>query len=340
MNQLTCYSLLSFADMAERIEGAREREEVVTFGVDDSIKAAGNNKYDLKTGHITLIDTQKSKETFTTGFKENASHCGKDAARIIQHELAKMAVLTGNTYEDMKDMVDYFMNDRSGDGDIMLDEIGVDKDKRLKCSAHVILTVEVAQDKVFKDIETVVGVSSLISEGAAHCFNAPKNSVWYLGLIALAKLFSPSHSKESISLYKDYSNFLKKEEFSTIDQLKGFKGFQSNRFGRIGEISNTMVKHKPIIDKFFESQVDEHSNKLVLAVSCYKDSAWFLLCCEVSAFFYQTVTIKMKEALYIDEFKKCKRMNGNWVDIKTSFREIQNDLEEVISINLHGGKKD
>ena len=182
-------------------------------------------------------------------------------------------------------------------------------------------------------------MSSLISVGASHCFNAPKNSVWYLGLIALAKLFSPSHSKESISLYKDYSTFLKNEEFSSIDNLKGFKGFQSNRFGRMGEIANTMVFHKDIIDKFFERQVNEHSNKRVLAVSSYKDSQWFLLCCEVSAYFFQTVTIKMKKALFIDEFKKSRNKYGNWTDIKVSFREILNDLEELILSNLQGGKE-
>ena len=99
-----------------------------------------------------------------------------------------MAVLTDNTYDDMLNMVDYFMTDRSGDGETMLEKLNVEKKRRLKCSARVLLTVEAALDKVFKDIETVIGVSSLISPGASHCFNAPKNSAWYLGLIALAKL--------------------------------------------------------------------------------------------------------------------------------------------------------
>ena len=51
---------------------------------------------------------------------------------------------------------------------------------------------------------------------------------------------------------------------------EGFKGFQFNRFGRIGKLSTELVHHKPLLDKFFEEQEDEHSNKLVLAVSCYK----------------------------------------------------------------------
>ena len=94
-----------------------------------------------------------------------------------------------------------------------------------------------------------------------------------------------------------------------------------------------------IVDQYFERQVNEHSNKLVLAVSCYKDSQWFLLCCEVSAYFYQTVTVKMKKSLFIDEFKKCRNKNGNWTDIKVSFREILNDLEELIQSNVQGSKE-
>ena len=64
------FAIPSFTDMAERIEIAKQNNAVVTYGVDDTLKAAGNNKYDLKTGHITIIGDQKEKETFTTGFHE------------------------------------------------------------------------------------------------------------------------------------------------------------------------------------------------------------------------------------------------------------------------------
>ena len=67
----------------------------------------------------------------------------------------------------------------------MLDELDVGKKKRLKCNANPLLCVENALDKVFKDTETMMGVSNVISEGASHCFISPKNSVWCLGLLAL-----------------------------------------------------------------------------------------------------------------------------------------------------------
>ena len=38
-----------------------------------------------------------------------------------------MAVLTNNTYHDMFNLIDYFMTDRAGDSDTMLDALGVDK---------------------------------------------------------------------------------------------------------------------------------------------------------------------------------------------------------------------
>ena len=62
------------------------------------------------------------------------------------------------------------MNDRAGDSDVMLDTLGVDEKKRLKCNAHILLAVDVAMDKVFRDTETLVGVSNLIST----CFQFAK----------------------------------------------------------------------------------------------------------------------------------------------------------------------
>ena len=75
------YALLSFTDMAERIQEAKVNEEIVTYGVDDTVKAAGNSKYDVKTGHITIIGDNKERETFTTGFHENPTCSGVDAAK-------------------------------------------------------------------------------------------------------------------------------------------------------------------------------------------------------------------------------------------------------------------
>ena len=85
--------------------------------------------------------------------------------------------------------------------DTMLVALGAKKQKRLKCNAHVLLAVDVSLDKVFKDTEIQIGIANLIGKGASHVFNSPKSTVWLLRLIAVAKLLSPSHNQESISLY-------------------------------------------------------------------------------------------------------------------------------------------
>ena len=154
------------------------------------------------TSHITICDSEKKRDSYSSGFYPNASHSGKASAETVRHDISKMTILSGNDYEDMKGFIDFFMNDRSGDGNIMLDELEIEEDKRLKCNAHIILATDVAVDKVFRNTEVLLGISKLISECAGHVFSSPKNYIWYLGLTALAKLLSPSHNTESISLHE------------------------------------------------------------------------------------------------------------------------------------------
>ena len=90
------------------------------------------------------------------------------------HYIPKMAVLTNNTYDDMESMIDFFMNDRSGDRNVMLNELGIDEQRRLKCNAHIILATDNTIDKVFRDTETLTGSSKLISE--CPCFFPPKKT--------------------------------------------------------------------------------------------------------------------------------------------------------------------
>ena len=81
-------SLLSVADMAESMISAKEDGKSVTLGIDDTIKAAGFKRFDVKTTHATIIDKDKNRETFTSGFYKNASHEGVKAAETIKHDIA------------------------------------------------------------------------------------------------------------------------------------------------------------------------------------------------------------------------------------------------------------
>ena len=325
-SKLSDFSLLSFLDMAESIENAKANEQVVTYGTDDTTKAAGFKKFDMKTNHITIIGEDKTRETYTSGFYENISHKGIHAADTIRHDIAKMAVLTDNSYKEMEDMIDFFMTDRAGDADTMLNELGIEEERRLKCNAHILLAVDNAMDTMLKDTETLIGKSKVISENAAHVFNSNKSSIWYLGLIAFAKLLSPSHSKESVSLYTDYTKFLREHHLSTKEILEGFKGFQGNRFGRIGEISTAIIRHLPFINEFFEKMVLEHSNKLVLAVHAYQRSQWFIMCCEIGRKIYQEVTLPIKQMLRIDEYKNTTGPEHTWDALKEGFKNICKSL--------------
>ena len=77
-----------------------------------------------------------------------------------------MTLITNNTYDDMQSMIELFMNDRSGDGNVMHNELGIDEQRRLKHTHNP----DNAIDKVFRDTETPTGSSKLISEGLPMFF--------------------------------------------------------------------------------------------------------------------------------------------------------------------------
>jgi len=67
-------------------------------------------------------------------------------------------------------------------------------------------------------------------------------------LKAIAKLLSPSHASHSVSLYSEYKLWL---ESNQIDLCNSFKGFISNRFGRIAELAKIFLSHQEYIKAFF-----------------------------------------------------------------------------------------
>ena len=170
-------SLLSLKSVAEAIVNATKEEPTVTYGCDDTVKAAGNNRIDTKTVRVIIIGDDHKKESYSTGFHHNISHSSNDSARIVSHDIAKLAILAGCDYDDMLSLIRFFMRDRAGDSDTMLEELGVCTDKDLKCNAHILLAIDDAIDKILKHTETAIGLSSLIGQGAAHVFNSSKNSI-------------------------------------------------------------------------------------------------------------------------------------------------------------------
>ena len=318
-------ALLNLRYVARKIL-QKKSSDVITYGFDDTTKAAGFRLFDVKTDHITINSAEMEKETLTTGFTPNLSHSGQDQTTSVKFKLQTLAVLAGEgtTYQDIIDNLDFWISDRSADCDIVLDELGIDDQNILKCNGHVVLTVDDAVDHVLKDIESQVGRDKLAGDGLAFNKFQSKSSIATLGLIAICKCISPSHAALSYSLYQRYKDWREEQNLP----VSNFKGFQSNRFGRISSMAKLFLQHKPDLLRFFETHVDEHSNQLVLALSNYFQNSWFELGCQVYSMFGDLLINPLCQVLGIDQFSKIKNPDRNWAGVKSFFEaklvEIKN----------------
>ena len=336
--------MLNFKLVAEKVAEAKDREDVVVMGVDDTVKADGNKKYDVKTGHITIVDKDKRRTAYSTGFTHNISHSGADQAVNLEHTFAMMAVLAATTPEEVKSSIDFFMLDRAGDGKVMLDELDIDEEKRLNCNGHMILCEAACLDSLFVSLESKIGVEKLISTKASFVFSGrsgKKQSIWTLGVIAISKLLGPRHCKESVSLSSDYKAYLKEDSENDESDTKGlskellsvgFESFSSNRFGRTGSISSTIVKHRPVLLKFFDEAVDESANKLNLACGAYLESDFFIECCKVAKHSYESLILPLQQALEIDKYRNQNSEFRSWEGLKTFFNMKIKWMEDEMRI--------
>ena len=316
-------ALLNLRYVARRII-QKKSSDIITYGFDDTTKAAGFRLFDVKTDHITINSAEMEKETLTTGFTPNLSHSGQDQTTSVKFKLQTLAVLAGEdtTLQDIIDNLDFWISDRSADCDVVLDELGIDDQNILKCNGHVVLTVDDAVDHVLKDIEAQVGRDKLAGDGLAFNKFKSKSSIATLGLIAICKCLSPSHAALSYSLYQRYKNWREEQNLP----VSNFKGFQSNRFGRISSMAKLFLQHKPDLLRFFETHVDEHSNQLVLALSNYFQNSWFELGCQVFSMFGDLLINPLCQLLGIDQFAKIKNPDRNWAGVKSFF---EGKLEEI-----------
>ncbi|KAL4219994.1 Cullin-2 [Mactra antiquata] len=174
------------------------------------------------------------RKTLTTGYTENISHSGKDGTKAYEFKLKCLALLADTTVNDLKEHIDFWMSDRAGDCNTLLQNLGVSEEKAIKCCAHLILGVDHACDKVFRNTEQHIGIQNLIKITAGEkVFCSPSSSIHTLGLIAIAKLLSPSHAAHSVSLYNEYIAWMSANDIPHT----GFKGFVANRFGRIAGLA-------------------------------------------------------------------------------------------------------
>ena len=327
-------ALLNLRHVGQKIL-KKSQDQVITWGFDDTTKAAGCHLFDVKSSNITLDGEDMDRETYTTGFTSNLSHSGQDQATTLRHGLKVLSVLAGGECgeqfdeSDMIENIDFWMSDRSADGTVLLDNLGIEENKRLKCNGHVTLTVDEAINSVLLDAESVIGRDKLLGGNIGNNAYKSNSSIITLGLIALAKGLSPSHAALSYSLYMRYKIWRTENDLDTAD----FKGFQSNRFGRTPELASLFLVHRDDLIRFFDETVDENSNMLVLALSQYINSEWFQLGCKIYNVFDDLITRPLCEILGIDKFGKQERDDRNWVGVKKFFEGKLSDLKSLETQN-------
>ena len=314
----------------------KDEQTVITVGTDDTTKAAGHKLYDIKTDHYT-IRTPQGKETLTTGFVENASHSGNDAAKAYEYKLKCLSILADTTVDEIKSNIDFWMTDRASDCTDFLEKLGVETHKVLKCCGHLVLGIDNAVDKVFRQVEQRIGVQKLLGVNAGDkAFLSPGSSVFTLGVIAIAKLLSPSHASHSVSLYADYINWMEQQNIEKY----GFKGFKSNRFGRIAEIACQFLRMRDSILQFFETTIDIHSNKLVLAVSTYVECKWFVMCCELYQLIGDLIIFPLLDLLGIDNRGAGMKEQRDWYGVKDFFKSKIPEVEKLMEEKNGGNGQD
>ena len=319
-------SLLNLKYVADKI--LQSEDSTITVGLDDTTKAAGHRLYDIKTDHITIKSKSEKRQFLTTGYIENVSHTGKDGADAYNYKLKCLSILANCEIEDLKANINFWMSDRGSELDTLFEKLEIEDGKRLKCCAHIILGIDNAIDKVMKNTEQMIGVQKLLQLTAGErVFTSPNSSIHTLGLIALAKLLSPSHASHSISLYNDYKCWLQMNE-TLRGSKSNFKGFVSNRFGRVAELSKIHINQKDYIKHFFEDVVDIHSNNLVLAVATYIQNDWFSQCSEIYAEIGDMIIFPLMLFLGIDEGKEIENERRNWEGIKEFFQQKLSVLKD------------
>lgn len=132
----------------------------------------------------------------------------KTSATLVQIELKNINLNSNawlccqTTVDEIKEHIDFWMSDRAGECSTLLDNLGLDESRNIKCCGHVILGVDHAIDKVFRNTEQKIGVHNLLQVSAGEkVFSSPSSIIHTLALIAIAKLLSPSHAAHSISKY-------------------------------------------------------------------------------------------------------------------------------------------
>ena len=117
-------AILSLWHVADEMKVASEKPNTATtLGTDDTVKAQGFRRADVKTGHVTIIEQQAGKKVrsnYSLGYYPNISHSGADSAITVNTVLDMLAVVSDSEPDEIKEFIDWFQGDRARDNLVML----------------------------------------------------------------------------------------------------------------------------------------------------------------------------------------------------------------------------
>ena len=151
-------SLLNLYYVAKTL---RSHDGVITFGFDDTTKAAGKLVHDCKVTNITVDGSGEKRKSFTTGFTPNLTHSGDNQTETVKHILEQLAILVDCDVQEFVHLIDFWMSDRSGDSDVILENLNIDEERILKCNAHIILCIDERINSTLLSIENKVLISEI-----------------------------------------------------------------------------------------------------------------------------------------------------------------------------------
>ena len=178
---------------------------------------------------------------------------------------------------------------------------------------------------MLKDVEKTIGRDQLTSLNLGN-FQSDL-SVATLGLIAIAQCLSPSHAALTYSLYTDYKDWREENRLN----VKGFKGFQSNRFGGTTLLASLYLEHREHLIEYFESNIGENNNRLVLALYNYFKCEWFTIGCCVMQHLRKLSLNHLQNYLELTKTRMSSSLESKLPAIKIiSIRENTTNLDKLV----------
>ena len=115
----------------------------------------------------------------------------------------------------------------------------------IKYTTHIVLGINAALENAFKSFEEKAWREVFAEGEMRHKVLHGASSIIILGLIALSKCLSSSHTALGYSLYTDYVTGRKRQSLS----CETFKRFQHNRFGRMRYLTALYLEQEVFISR-------------------------------------------------------------------------------------------